>query len=72
MLILRQAKIAVAISQAKTIPPQVLWWFEHWGIKINKYKEKSVILQAIGIIRSKETRVVAYTRRYSSGHLIPM
>jgi len=30
---------------------------------LNKYKEKSVILQAIGIIeiKSKETRVVAYT-----------
>ena len=41
---------------------------------VYKYKEKSVILQAIGIIqlKSKETRVVAYTRRYSSGYLIPM
>jgi len=39
-----------------------------------KCKEKLVILQAIGIIvmKSKETRVVAYTCRYSSGHLIPV
>ena len=38
----------------------------------NKYKEKLVILQSIGImlIKSKETRVVTY--RYSSGHLIPI
>jgi len=38
----------------------------------NKYKEKFVILQAIGIIyiKSTETRVVAYTCRYSSGQLI--
>ena len=36
----------------------------------NKYKEKLVILQSIGIIviKSKETRVI--TCRYSSGHLI--
>jgi len=40
---------------------------------MNKYKEKFVILQAIGIIKikCKETRVVAYTCRYSSGPLIP-
>ena len=39
----------------------------------NKFKEKFVILQDIGIIKikSKETRVVAYTCRYSSGPLIP-
>ena len=39
----------------------------------NTYKEKLVILQSTGIIviKSKETRVVAYTCRYSSGHLIP-
>jgi len=38
-----------------------------------KYKEKLVILQPLGIIliKSKETRVVTYTYRYSSGHLIP-
>ena len=38
-----------------------------------KYKEKLVILQSIGImvIKSKETRVVTYTGRHSSGHLIP-
>jgi len=37
-----------------------------------KYKEKLIILQSIGIIeiKSKETRVVAYTCRYSSGPLI--
>jgi len=40
---------------------------------IYKYKEKLVILQSIGIIviKSKETRVVTYTCRYSSGHFIP-
>ena len=40
----------------------------------NKYKEILVILQSIGIIviKSKETRVVIYTCRYSSGHLIPI
>ena len=39
----------------------------------DKYKENFVILQAIGIIliKSKETKVVAYTCRYSSGPLIP-
>jgi len=38
-----------------------------------KYKEKLVISQSIGIIfiKSKETRVITYTCRYSSGHLIP-
>ena len=37
-------------------------------------KEKLVILQSIGIIviKSKETRVIAYTCRYSKGHLIPI
>ena len=40
----------------------------------NKYKEKLVILQSIGItvIKSKETRMITYTCRYSSGHLIPI
>ena len=43
--------------------------FPYWY----KYKEKFVILQAIGIIyiKSQETRVVAYNCRYSSGPLIP-
>ena len=38
----------------------------------NKYKEKLVILQSTGIIaiKSKETTVIAYTCRYSRGHLI--
>ena len=36
----------------------------------NKYEEKWVILQSIGIYKSKETRVVTYTCRYSSEHLI--
>ena len=38
-----------------------------------KYEEKYVISQSIGItvIKSKETRVVAYTYKYSSGSLIP-
>ena len=42
-------------------------------LNTSSYKEKFVILQAIGIIelKSKETRVVAYTCRYSSGPLIP-
>jgi len=40
----------------------------------SKYKEKLVILQSIGIvvIKSKETRVITYTCRYSGGHLIPI
>jgi len=40
----------------------------------NKYKEKFVILQSIEVIaiKSKETRVVPYTCRYSNGHLIPI
>jgi len=39
-----------------------------------KYKEKFVILKAIGImqIKSKETRVVVYTCRYSSASDIPL
>jgi len=38
------------------------------------YEEKLVILQLIRImvIKSKETRVVTYTYRYSSGYLIPI
>ena len=39
----------------------------------NKYKEKLVILQSIGIIVIKSkirTRVVTYSSRYSGGHLI--
>jgi len=39
--------------------------------KTNKHKEQSIILQAIRI-KIKETRVVAYTCRYSSGQLIPI
>ena len=41
----------------------------------NKSKEKLAILQSIGIIvmyKGKETRVITYTCRYSSGHLIPI
>jgi len=40
----------------------------------NKLKEKLVILQSIRIIivKSKETRIVTYTCRYSSEHLIPI
>jgi len=40
----------------------------------NNYKKKLVILQSIGIIviKSKKTRVVAYTCIYSSGPLIPI
>ena len=39
----------------------------------HKYKEKLLILQSIGIvvIKSKETRVIIYTCRYSNGSLIP-
>ena len=42
--------------------------------KTNKYKEKLVLLQSIWIafIKSKETRVITYTCRHSSGHLIPI
>ena len=54
----------------------LVWWVGYvlYPHKLmNKYKEKFVILQAIGIIqiKSKETRVVAHTRRYSSGPVIP-
>jgi len=40
----------------------------------NKYKEKLVILQSIRIIviKSKETRVITHTCRYSGGQLIPI
>ena len=38
MLVLWNAKIAAIISQAKIIPPQVLWWFKHWDTKINTLK----------------------------------
>ena len=43
----------------------------HLGQQYNKYK---VILLSIGIIviKSKGTRVVTYTCRYSCGHLIPI
>ena len=39
----------------------------------HKCEKKLVILQSIGIIviKSKETRVITYTCRYSSGPLIP-
>jgi len=39
----------------------------------NKYKEKLVILQSIGIIviKSKETMMITYTCRCSSENLIP-
>ena len=45
----------------------------YFTIFTSSYKTKFAILQAIGIIqiKSKETRVVAYTCRYSSGPLIP-
>ena len=38
------------------------------------YKENLVILLTIGIIviKNKETRVIVYTCRYSSGQLIPI
>jgi len=40
----------------------------------NKYKEKIIISQSIRVIfiKIKETRVVTYTYRYSSGNLIPI
>ena len=39
----------------------------------NKYKKKLIILHFAGIIaKNKETRVVTYTCRYSSGNLIPI
>jgi len=42
-------------------------------LNLYKYKEKLVILQLIGIIviKIKETRMITYTCRYSSVHLIP-
>jgi len=38
---------------------------------VYKYMEKFVILLSIGVIviKGKETRVVTYTCRYSSGHI---
>ena len=36
----------------------------------NKHKKRLVIL-GIFLIKSKEARVITYTYRYSSGHLIP-
>ena len=40
--------------------------------QIRKYKELILQLIEIIVIKSKETRVIAYTCRYSSGHLIPI
>jgi len=57
---------------------KLLWYdfkfcktWKDWRLYIYKYKEKFVILQVIRI-KSKETRVVAYTCRYSSGQLISL
>ena len=46
----------------------------NYGNQKNKCKEKLVISQSIRIIviKSKEARVIIYTCRYSSGHLIPI
>ena len=54
----------IAFLMETKIPKHLL--FMH-----NKYKEKIVILQLIGIIviKSRETRAVIYTYRNSSGHL---
>ena len=61
--------------------PLIIYWTHQELImaifqkkQTNKYKEKLVILQSIGIIviKSKETRMITYTCRYSSGHLIPI
>jgi len=38
----------------------------------NKYKEKYFTVNRGHIIKSKETRVVAYTCRYFSGQLFPL
>jgi len=42
--------------------------------KKNKHEKKLVILQLIGtmVIKCKETRMITYTCRYCSGHLIPI
>ena len=47
--------------------------FFSMDFNVDKYREKFVILQSIGIIviKSKKTRVITYTCRYSSGNLIP-
>ena len=57
--------------------PLIIYWEEIIMVisqkkLTNKYKEKLVILQSIGIIvlRSRETRVITYTCRYSSGSII--
>jgi len=68
------SRLAVAIKQGKVKCCQAC--IMHVGESLHrlsidfinyKYKEKLVILQSIGIIvmKSKETRVVTYTCRYS-------
>ena len=61
--------------------PPIIYWAHQEIIMVisqkkqpNKYKEKLVMLQSVGIIviKSKETRVITYTCRYFSGHLIPV
>ena len=60
--------------------PLIIYWARQEIIMVisqkkqtNKYKEKLVILQPIGIIviKSKKTRVITYTCRYSSGAFNP-
>ena len=57
----------------KDFPLEIIRWSRKKKKQTNKYKEKFAILQSIGItvIKSKETSVITYTCRYSSGHLIP-
>ena len=47
--------------------------YKEYGLDIDKYKQKLIIVQSIGIIviKSKETRMITYTLRYSSTHLTP-
>ena len=58
--------------------PLIIYWSHtpriNYGNLFKASKRVLVILQSIGImvIKSKETRVITYTCRYSSGHLIPI
>ena len=69
----RQTNIYTLVTHTHMHTYTHIHTYTHMHIAIHKYKKKLVILQSIGIIliKSKETRVITYTCRYSSGHLIP-
>ena len=51
----------------------IIGHFNVYTIAAKLYKEKIVILHSIGIIviKSRETRAIIHTCRYSSGHFNP-